>query len=209
MGIMSDTLSFFQKPEDILKSRDKETIKTLIIAIIITAATYGICYGYLETNDMNIAVWYLLKFPGIYVLTCLFSMPTIYLIYKITGSKQDAIQMLSVLLLILVPLSITQIAMLPLNILYTFTGHDVFLIHMISIVLGCIIGFYYLGRGLSFIEKDSEMRQIILWIITVIIIIFVLVQFVDLFFTLPMPTYEMPIYRQLGYGIAKSVSIVD
>lgn len=209
MGIMSDTLSFFQEPESIFKRGDIEIVKTLIASIIITSAIYGICYGYLETNDMNIAIWYLFKFPIIYVLTSLFSIPTIYLIYKIAGSKQNAIQMFTMLLSILVPLSITQIAMLPLNILYTLTGHDVFLIHLISIALGLLIGFYYLGKGLSIIEKGAELRQIILWIITVIIIIFVLVQFVDLLFGLPTPSYEMPIYRQIGYGIAKSVSIVD
>ena len=209
MGIMADTLSFFQEPESIFKKSEIEVVKTLIVSIIITSAIYGICYGYLETNDMNIAIWYLVKFPIIYVLASLFSIPTIYLIYKIAGSKQNSIQMFTMLLSILVPLSITQIAMLPLNILYTLTGHDVFLIHLISIALGLLIGFYCLGKGLSFIEKGAELKQIILWIITVLIIIFVLVQFVDLLFGLPTPSYEMPIYRQIGYGVAKTISIVD
>ncbi len=183
MGFVKSVLGLFESTEETIKSvkKDKNEIRMFAGAALFFSAVYGFIYGFMS-GDAATAAWNLLKFPATIFLSALFPYLTLYILVKVFGIKMDMKDLAASLSITFAVSMIVAVAIIPLNILYTYTNHPPGVIHSLTLFISIIAGLFYLARTYKILGEAGEGTALIATIISAIIILFVMVQFVDIFF---------------------------
>ncbi len=185
MGFVNSVLGLFESADDTIKNVKKNPgdAKMFLGAALFFSAVYGFIYGFLGGGASS-AAWYLIKFPATIFLTGLVPYITLYIIIKVFGIKMGPKDLVSSLSITFAVVMLVAIAILPLNILYTYTGHSPAVIHSLTIFISMIAGVVYLVKTFRILGSAQEGTAILAMIISALIILFVMVQFVDIFFNI-------------------------
>lgn len=185
MGFVKYVIGLFESPDDTIRGlkKDPSEAKMFIGAALFFSAIYGLFYGFLSEGALG-AAWYLIKFPATIVLTALVPYITLYIIVKVFGIKMGPGDLVSSLSITFAVVTLVAIAILPLNILYTFTDHSPVVLHSMTLFISMLAGFVFLTKSYRILGNANEGTAILAMIITSLILLFVLTQFVDLFFNI-------------------------
>ncbi len=208
MGAITAVISLLKKPEKSFDMLNKEKITVLYfsLALIIFSSIYGAIYGYLLDKIFQTSLAFAWKFPVTEILTILFATIPLYMLTWIFGSRDTVINAFSRNLVTFLVATLVMLAILPLNILYSLTDHSPVVLHIISIWLGGAASIRYLYLYFKH-EKRKDWETVILIIVTLCILIFTLVQFVDLLFH-PTPKVRAGILAEASYGFVEKASVV-
>jgi hypothetical protein len=207
MGFVTTILKLYESPEKTFLEVEKKpkTIKQFVGAMVFFLAIYGFIYGVMAkeeiTERITEGLWFLVKVPATLILTTFFSIPTLYVISKALGGNLSAKAILFSLFISFTASSLIPIAILPLNILYVATNHHPITIHIISILISAVVVIIYVFKSFINFGKMNTERAVILTFISSIILLFIFVQFLDLFFNISGVSYRST--GLLG-GFAKS-----
>lgn len=185
MGFVKAVLGLFESPNETIKGlkNNPDGAKMFFGAMIFFSAIYGLVYGFLA-GDASTAAWYLIKFPATLFLSGLVPYITLYIIIKVFGIKMSPGDLVASLSITFAIAMIVAIAILPLNVLYTYTGHSPAVIHSFTLFISIIAGLIYLAKTFRILGSAEEGTAIVAMLISAVIILFVMTQFVDLFFNI-------------------------
>ncbi len=210
MGFVKAVLGLFESPDETIKGLKKSSdgAKMFFGAMIFFSAIYGFVYGFLA-GDASTAAWYLIKFPATLFLTGLVPYITLYIIIKVFGIKMGPGDLVASLSITFAVTMIVAIAILPLNVLYTYTGHSPAVIHSFSLFIAIIAGLIYLAKTFRILGSAEEGTAIVAMLISAVIILFVMTQFVDVFFNISGATAHSGfIMEDMMMNTAQKASIV-
>ncbi len=210
MGFVKSVIGLFESPNDTIKGLKNNPGGTKIFlgAMIFFSAIYGFVYGFIA-GDISTAAWHMVKFPAALFLTGLVPYITLYIIIKVFGVKMSPGDLMASLSITFAVAMIVAIAILPLNVLYTYTGHSPAVIHSFTLFISIIAGLIYLAKTFRILGSAEEGTAIVVMLISAIIILFVMTQFVDLFFNISGATSQSGFMMEdMMMNTAQKASIV-
>ncbi len=213
MGIITQILSLYDSPKETMSAvkENPKIVRQFILALILGFAIYGLVHGFLLEKNLvegaKTGLWLLFKIPLALVLTVLFSFPTIYIISRAFGGRLSGVNILSNLFISASSTSLVALAILPLNVLYTLTGHSPVTLHVLLIFLLMIVAVIYLFKGYEILGDLSKGRVYLITLISAIILLFVLIQFVDLLFEITTAHPRGGVIGTIAYTAVEKASL--